>query len=89
MKPERLTRNEAIDILKRNYPSSCYTELCKAVDLAIEVLSEQTTGEWIDDCTCSICRWIHEDAKGFALLTNYNFCPNCGIPMRKGAKECT
>lgn len=38
-------------------------------------------GHWIDDCTCSICNWIHEDAKGFALLTTYPYCPNCGTKM--------
>ena len=32
---------EAIDVLKRNYPSSCFEDLCKAVDIAIKVLSEQ------------------------------------------------
>jgi len=38
-------------------------------------------GKWIDDCTCSVCHWIHEDGEGFALLTNYPFCPNCGAKM--------
>ncbi|MBO7691066.1 MAG: hypothetical protein J6T10_00350 [Methanobrevibacter sp.] len=36
-----MTREEAIDILKRNYPSSCFEELCKAVDIAIKALSVQ------------------------------------------------
>lgn len=39
-------------------------------------------GHWIDDCACSVCHWIHEDDEGFALLTNYPFCPNCGAYMR-------
>ena len=30
---------DAIDVLKRNYPSSCFEELCKAVDIAIKALS--------------------------------------------------
>ena len=45
---------------------------------------ERKTGKWIDDCTCSVCRWIHEDINGFALITNFNFCPNCGADMREG-----
>ena len=45
---------------------------------------ERNVGKWIDDCECSICHWIHEDDKGFALLTNYNFCPNCGMGMKGG-----
>ena len=38
---------EAIDILKRNYPSSCFEELCKAVDIAIKALSAQLENDWI------------------------------------------
>lgn len=48
---------------------------------------ERNVGKWIDDCSCSICHWIHEDDKGFALLTNYNFCPNCGADMREEMSE--
>lgn len=33
---------EAIDVLKRNYPSSCFEDLCKAVDIAIKALSAQS-----------------------------------------------
>ena len=42
---------------------------------------ERKKGKWIDDCSCSICHWIHEDDKGFALLIDYHFCPNCGAKM--------
>ena len=39
-----MTRKEAIEILKRNKPTSdsrrCGTELCEAVDMAIEALKE-------------------------------------------------
>lgn len=48
---------------------------------------ERNVGKWIDDCTCSICNWIHEDDKGFALLTDYHFCPNCGADMRKETED--
>ena len=34
-----MTNEEAIDILKHNYPSACFTELCEAVDIAIKALS--------------------------------------------------
>lgn len=33
---------DAIDVLKRNYPSNCFEELCNAVDIAIKALSAQT-----------------------------------------------
>ena len=35
-----MTREEAIDVLKHNYPSSCYEDLCKAVDMAIKALEQ-------------------------------------------------
>jgi hypothetical protein len=38
---------DAIDVLKRNYPSSCFEDLCKAVDIAIKVLSAQPEQRWI------------------------------------------
>lgn len=40
-----MTREEAIEILKKNKPTSdprmCGTELCEAVDMAIESLEKQ------------------------------------------------
>ena len=42
---------------------------------------DRSTGKWVDDCACSICHWIHEDDNGFALITKYNYCPNCGAKM--------
>ena len=40
-----MDRKEAIEILKRNKPTSdprrCGTELCEAVDMAIEALQEK------------------------------------------------
>ena len=47
-----------------------------------ESYPERKKGEWVDECSCSICHWIHENDDGFALLTNYNYCPNCGADMR-------
>lgn len=34
-----MTRNEAIDVLKANYPDVCFSELREAVDVAIKALS--------------------------------------------------
>lgn len=42
-----MTNEEAIDVLKHNYPSMCFTDLCEAVDIAIEALSEQPEPQWI------------------------------------------
>lgn len=35
-----MTREEAIDVLKHNYPSSCYEDLCEAVEIAIKALEQ-------------------------------------------------
>lgn len=35
-----MTREEAIDVLKRNYPSRCFEDLCKAVDIAIKAIDD-------------------------------------------------
>ena len=42
-----MTREEAIDVLKHNCPSSCFEDLCKAVDIAIQALSAQPEQKWI------------------------------------------
>lgn len=42
---------EAIEVLKRNYPSRCYEDLCKAVDVAIKSLSahpKRNMGKWVE-----------------------------------------
>ena len=60
-------------------------ELNEVVDMLDSIPSaDRPTGEWVDECTCSICHWMHEDNNGFALITKYNYCPNCGCLMKKG-----
>lgn len=36
-----MTKSEAIEVLKKNYPDPCYSLLREAVDVAIEVLSKE------------------------------------------------
>lgn len=46
-------------------------------------------GHWVDECSCSNCHWIHENSEGYALLTNYKYCPNCGAEMDgEDEKDC-
>ncbi len=66
---DTISRQDAIDVLKRNYPSSCFEDLCKAVDIAIKALSADTqltrkTAEWVygekdgaDGWYCSECKF--------------------------------
>lgn len=80
-----MTRNEAIDTLKANYPDAHYSELRKAVNLAIDVL-ERPNGVWIKKVLnysdrglkeiryeCSECE-MDFDFK-------WNYCPFCGAQM--------
>lgn len=45
-----MTREEAIDVLKHNYPSACFTDLCNAVEIAIQALSAQPEIIRCKDC---------------------------------------
>lgn len=60
-----MTNEEAIDVLKRNYPSSCFEELCKAVDIAIKALSAQQ-----EIIRCKDCKYRDDD----------DFCTGRGYP---------
>lgn len=55
-----MTREEAIDVLQHNYPSACFTDLCEAVDIAIQALSaqpRQTCEYWDSESNfCALCR---------------------------------
>lgn len=35
-----MTREEAVEVLKINYPKKCYIFFCEALDMAIEALSQ-------------------------------------------------
>lgn len=86
-----MTREEAIKILKairvyECYPKSASEETKEAIDMAIEALSAERTGEWIDKgeyAECSICgahSGIQFDGVEPVPLKT-KFCPNCGAIM--------
>lgn len=64
-----MDRKEAIEILKRNKPMSdprrCGTELCEAVDIAIEALQEPQVGGWIP-----VTERLPEDGYGVLVTVN-------------------
>ena len=88
-----MTREEAIDVLKHNYPSACFTDLCEAVEIAIQVLSaqpepERKTGKWIDMGDfeqCSACTGTRlkevNTVYGKAIWIKSAYCPSCGARM--------
>ena len=61
-----MTKEEAIDVLDRNYPDKCFGILCDAVDMAIEALEEQPV-------RCRECTYIKE-ASGHANCDGYLLC---------------
>ena len=45
-----MTREDAIDVLRHNYPSACFEDLCDAVETAIQALSAQPEIVRCKDC---------------------------------------
>lgn len=78
MKDDYISRKAVLDMLEEECGSCADTGYI----FSLPGIEKRKTGRWINDCTCSICHWIHDDEEGFALLTNYHFCPNCGADMR-------
>lgn len=80
-----MTREEAIDVLKHNYPSACFTDLCEAVEIAIQALSaqpERKKGRWLQISPariyeCSECaQMVMTDD-----ISCYKYCHGCGAYM--------
>ena len=74
-----MTRDEAIDVLDRNYPDKCFGILCDAVDMAIEALEGQKTGKWIQEKEGHFYHRYHCDNCGYYLIGKpTKYCPECG-----------
>ena len=88
-----MTREEAIAVLTMQ--KSMVTSgqaCCKALDMAIEALSERT-GKWIEvdcfesekhsvtDMRCSLCGKYASVVLPHRTRCVYTFCPNCGTRM--------
>ena len=60
-----MTNKEAIETLKSNYPSSCYSMLREAVDAAISALIEQDTRRSgtndFNDAVIPVHNWLREN----------------------------
>lgn len=77
-----ITNEEAIEVLQKNYPDSCYSMLREAVDIAIAALKTQKIGKWIilkdeyDDVVEAVCSCCDRNGNH-----KWAFCPNCGARM--------
>ena len=75
-----MSRDEAIEILKANYPDACYGQLRDAIDVAISALEQP------EIIRCKDCRWGREACGNIECSVDSNvppeyhsyewFCPN-------------
>ena len=83
-----MTREEAIDELQ-DLRNEVYNEdsdgyiYAKAIDMAIEALSAERTGEWDNNFKCSNCGRVLKDIHVIDARNGeaFNFCPVCGAKM--------
>ena len=83
-----MTRKEAIEAIKNNYPDRKYSILREALDMAIEALQAEPVkhGEWqiIDKSLVGVELWVCSVC-GSPLMTDdiseNHYCPNCGAKM--------
>lgn len=87
---KQMTKQQAIErleIFRRNGYLVEGSQICKAIDMAIDALkqsmteSEQRHGQWIECCNelnkkCSCCDEVYG-----TIYENEPFCPNCGARM--------
>ena len=84
-----MTKEEAIRKLQKQKAEYLdewvdFSGIAEAYDMAIEALSAERTGKWIDTGSGTECSECHEIMYGY---DNYrNFCQNCGADMR-GEKD--
>lgn len=84
-----MTNQEAIEIIKANYPDERYTMLREALDMAMDALKEQEPVEPsvdVDTYVCPNCghRLEHQGMLGDNVIFDerYNFCPACGKSVK-------
>lgn len=66
-----MTREDAIDVLKHNYPSACFTDLCEAVEMAIQALSAEPEIIRCKDCENWQTDWSYREIDG---TVEYHYC---------------
>lgn len=96
---KRVTREEAIRILRDSKPSTSMKEgevfdrvvnVNIAIDMAIEALKEQKVGRWkakdFHTCYCTNCNFTFDIMK-CDFMDKMMFCPNCGAIMGADERE--
>lgn len=77
---DKMTRAEAIDVLKHNYPSACFEDLCEAVEVAIQALSTQPGAK--------SPKWVAEDRYVKNHFKVFPHCPQCNAEVTTGQCYC-
>lgn len=88
-----MTREEAIFYIKelqKTY-ASMDKKVAEAVDMAIEALSAEKTGEWVDFDLKPAPNGVPVEKCGncgeWSTQMGKNFCPNCGAKMKGGTEN--
>lgn len=84
-----MTREEVIDLLKKDKSQRGKCFVSDALDIAINVLQKpRKKGHWIDNrngtISCSLCQtWFHKDDR----YSYMHYCPNCNAKMTESGKK--
>lgn len=83
-----MTREKAIELLKRHNLYSPTKQIEEAVEMAIEALSDRPTGRWIDysDEGYVECPFCHSATNCDGNKDELHFCFSCGAKMEGGAQ---
>ena len=79
---EKMTENEAIEVIKSNRPTSGYVLLNEAIGMAIQALEKQIPNEPIIDSYCLFTRYTCLVCRHEVELSDY-YCRCCGQKIRK------
>ncbi len=84
-----MTKSEAVETIKANYPPSNYTDLREALKIAIHNLKEsepvEPDAQGDDSFSCGNCGetvgWEEINCGGISMV-KYKYCPECGRAVK-------
>lgn len=92
-----MTNKEAIEVIESNRPTSGYTILCEALDIAKKALEKQIQKKVTHEatlykcCTCPNCKNVVDRYTEFAgkkVRVTYIYCHFCGQKLDWSDTEC-
>lgn len=84
-----MTKQEAVETIKANYPPSNYTDLREALKIAIHCIKESEPiipiAQGDDSYMCDNCGetvgWEEMNCGGISMV-KYKYCPECGMKVK-------